>query len=106
MSIARLGHAALRPLCDACQNELGGWSAMRVCSLLFMAVFLGLWVGFSLYDGRLIRLSWEEVTVLGAIMGAKAAQSRFEYGSRGLRQDWQHTPDDPSQGEGGHGGRE
>ncbi len=96
MSACRLGHAVFHPLCDACQNELGGWSAMRVCALLFMAVFLALWVGFSLHDGHLIRLSWEEVSMLAGIMGAKAAQSRFEYGSRGLRQDW----GDPAQGEG------
>lgn len=62
----------------------GQWSAMRVASLLVTVVVLLMWVGFCLYEGRLIPLTWQDVTIIGGAQGVKALQSRFEWGGGGI----------------------
>lgn len=71
-------------LCDACQNERGGYSTMRIGSLFFTAVFMGLWAAACIRTGQFVHFDWPDVSVLSAIWLAKAAQSRFELGSGGL----------------------
>ena len=73
--------AAMR---QTCTGPNGQWSAMRVASLLVTAVVLLMWVGFCLYEGRLIPLTWQDVTIIGGAQGAKALQSRFEWGGDGV----------------------
>lgn len=68
--------AAMR---QTCTGPNGQWSAMRVASLLVTAVVLLMWVGFCLYEGRLIPLTWQDVAIIGGAQGAKALQSRFEW---------------------------
>ena len=85
----------LSPLssCQKCQDICpvqaldfanGQWSAMRVASLLVTAVVLLMWVGFCLYEKRLIPLTWQDVAIIGGAQGAKALQSRFEWGGDGI----------------------
>lgn len=73
--------AAMR---QTCTGPNGQWSAMRVASLLVTAVVLLMWVGFCLYEGRLIPLTWQDVAIIGGAQGAKALQSRFEWGGDGI----------------------
>jgi len=57
---------------------------MRITTMLICVVVLGMWVIFCFVEGRLVPLTWEMVSVLGFSQGAKAAQLRFEVGSKGL----------------------
>ena len=69
---------------DAFRCLDGGWSTMRITTMLVCVVVLGMWVIFCFVEGRLVPLTWEMVSVLGFSQGAKAAQLRFEVGSKGL----------------------
>lgn len=72
------------PVFDALRCVDGGWSTMRITTMLICLVVLCMWVGFCFYEGRLIPISWEMVALLGGSQGAKALQSRFEIGRDGL----------------------
>ena len=63
--------AAMR---QTCTGPNGQWSAMRVASLLVTAVVLLMWVGFCLYEGRLIPLTWQDVAIIGGAQGGRAGQ--------------------------------
>lgn len=70
---------------DALRCLDGGWSTMRITTMLICLVVLCMWVGFCFYEGRFIPLTWEMVTLLGGSQGAKALQTRFEVGKYGLQ---------------------
>ena len=72
------------PLSDALHGMDGGWSSMRIVTMLISVVVLGMWVIFCFIEGRFIPLGWETVTLLVGAQGAKAAQLRFELGSGGI----------------------
>lgn len=88
--------SARAALADALQCQDGGWSCMRITTLLICVVVLGMWVAFCFVEGRLIPISWEMVTLVAGSQGAKAAQLRFELGRGGLY----GAGRDPSEGEG------
>ena len=69
---------------DALHGLDGGWSSMRIITMLISVVVLGMWVIFCFVEGRFIPLGWETVTLLVGAQGAKAAQLRFELGTGGL----------------------
>lgn len=71
-------------LADALQGHDGGWSTMRITTMLVCVVVLGMWVTFCFIEGRFIPISWEMVTLVAGAQGAKAAQLRFELGRNGL----------------------
>lgn len=71
-------------LADALQCTDGGWSTMRITTMLICVVILGMWVTFCFIEGRLIPISWEMVSLLGGSQAAKAAQLRFEVGKNGI----------------------
>ena len=71
-------------LSDALHGMDGGWSSMRIVTMLISVVVLGMWVIFCFIEGRFIPLGWETVTLLVGAQGAKAAQLRFELGSGGI----------------------
>ena len=81
-------------LADALQCQDGGWSCMRITTLLICVVVLGMWVAFCFIEGRFVPISWEMVTLVAGSQGAKAAQLRFELGRGGL------ASYDPSEGVG------
>lgn len=62
----------------------GGWSTMRITTMLICLVVLGTWVTFCFVEGRFVPISWEMVSLLGGSQAAKAAQLRFEVGKQGL----------------------
>lgn len=64
--------AAMR---QTCTGPNGQWSAMRVASLLVTAVVLLMWVGFCLYEKRLIPLTWQDVAIIGGAQGAKPCKA-------------------------------
>lgn len=72
------------PITDALRCLDGGWSTMRITTMLICIVVLGMWVTFCFIEGRFIPLGWEMVALLGGSQGAKAAQLRFEVGKQGL----------------------
>lgn len=72
------------PITDALRCLDGGWSTMRITTMLICVVVLTMWVTFCFIEGRFIPLGWEMVTLLGGSQGAKAAQLRFEVGKQGL----------------------
>ena len=69
---------------DALQAQDGGWSTMRIATLMVCTVVLGTWVVFCFVEGRFVPISWEMVTLIAGSQGAKAAQLRFELGKDGL----------------------
>lgn len=69
---------------DALRCMDGGWSTMRITTMLICLVVLVMWVSFCFVEGRLIPITWEMVTLLGGSQGAKALQTRFEIGKDGL----------------------
>lgn len=72
------------PLSDAFRCMDGGWSTMRITTMLICVVVLGMWVIFCFVEGRFVPISWEMVSLLGCSQGAKAAQLRFEVGGKGI----------------------
>ena len=52
------------PLSDALHGMDGGWSSMRIVTMLISVVVLGMWVIFCFVEGRFIPLGWETVTLL------------------------------------------
>ena len=79
-------------LADALQCHSGGWSTMRITTMLVCVVVLGMWVTFCFIEGRFVPISWEMVTLVAGAQGAKAAQLRFELGRNGLHA-YEHHPD-------------
>lgn len=71
-------------LADALQGVDGGFSAMRITTMLVCVVVLGMWVIACFMEGRFVPISWEMVTLIAGSQGAKAAQLRFELGKQGL----------------------
>lgn len=69
---------------DALQAQDGGWSTMRITTLMVCGIVLGMWVIFCFVEGRFVPISWEMVTLIAGSQGAKAAQLRFELGNQGL----------------------
>lgn len=63
----------------------GGWSTMRITTMLICVVILGMWVTFCFIEGRFVPLTWEMVSLLGGSQAAKAAQLRFEVGKNGIQ---------------------
>lgn len=57
---------------------------MRVMSVLVCVLVLGSWVVGMIAAGHHYPPSWQEVSLLSGVCGAKAAQSRFELGSGGV----------------------
>lgn len=86
--------SARAALADALQCQDGGWSTMRITTMLVCVVVLGMWVAFCFIEGRFVPITWEMVALVAGSQGAKAAQLRFELGRGGL------TSCDPSEGEG------
>ncbi len=78
-----LAHAAAL-VGDAFCDHSGGVSAMRVMSVLVCVLVLGSWVVGMIAAGHHYPPSWQEVSLLSGVCGAKAAQSRFELGSGGV----------------------
>ena len=72
------------PLSDALRCLDGGWSTMRITTMLICVVVLGMWVIFCFVESRFIPIGWEMVALLGGSQGAKAAQLRFEVGKNGI----------------------
>lgn len=73
-----------RALADALQCQDGGWSTMRITTLLVCVTVLGVWVVFCFIEGRFVPITWEMVALIAGSQGAKAAQLRFELGRDGL----------------------
>lgn len=71
-------------IADSLQAQDGGWSTMRITTLLVCVVVLGMWVIFCFVEGRFVPISWEMVALVAGTQGVKAAQLRFELGSQGL----------------------
>lgn len=69
---------------DALHGYDGGWSCMRIVTMLVCVVVLLMWIVFCFIEMRFVPITWEMVTLLGVSQGAKAAQLRFELGRRGL----------------------
>lgn len=88
--------SARAALADALQCQDGGWSTMRITTMLVCVVVLGMWVTFCFVEGRFVPITWEMVALVAGSQGAKAAQLRFELGRGGL---YAHGYD-PAQGEG------
>ena len=88
--------SARAALADALQCQDGGWSTMRITTMLVCVVVLGMWVAFCFIEGRFVPITWELVALVAGSQGAKAAQLRFELGRGGL---YAHGYD-PAQGEG------
>lgn len=84
-------------IADALQGVDGGYSAMRITTMLVCVVVLGMWVIFCFVEGRFVPISWEMVALIAGSQGAKAAQLRFELGRDGLHG---FTEDNPASGEG------
>lgn len=61
----------------------GGWSCMRIATMLVCVVTLGLWVWGCLSSGQYIHPDWPEVTLLVGSQTAKAGQLYFERGLHG-----------------------
>lgn len=76
--------SARAALADALQCLDGGWSTMRITTMLICVVILGTWVACCVFEGRWVPISWEMVALIGGSQGAKAAQLRFELGPGGL----------------------
>lgn len=74
----------IHALCDACQNERGGYSTMRIGCMVFTTLFMGLWAFACIRSGTFVHFDWPDVSALSALWLAKAAQSRFELGTGGL----------------------
>lgn len=72
-------------LFDALRCMDGGWSTMRITTMLICIVVLSMWVIFCFIEGRFIPLGWEMVSLLGGSQAAKAAQLRFEVGKHGIQ---------------------
>lgn len=72
-------------LVDSLQCMNGGWSTMRITTMLICVVVLTMWVVFCFIEGRFIPLGWEMVSLLGGSQAAKAAQLRFEVGKDGIQ---------------------
>lgn len=83
-------------LADSLQCQDGGWSCMRITTLLVCVVVLGMWATFCFIEGRFVPITWEMVTLVAGSQGVKAAQLRFELGRGGLY----GAGRDPSEGEG------
>ena len=75
----------LKLLGDAFTDHSGGVSAMRIIAALVCLLVLGVWITFMIVEGRYIPLGWPEAGIIGGAFGAKAAQSHFELGSRGVK---------------------
>lgn len=71
-------------IADALQGVDGGYSAMRITTMLVCVIVLGTWVVFCFVEGRFVPISWEMVALIAGSQGAKAAQLRFELGREGL----------------------
>lgn len=71
-------------LADALQAQDGGWSTMRLTTLLVCVVVLGMWAACCFMEGRFVPISWEMAALIAGSQGAKAAQLRFELGKEGL----------------------
>lgn len=76
--------SARAALADALQCQDGGWSTMRITTMLVCVVVLGMWVTFCFVEGRFVPITWEMVALVAGSQGAKAAQLRFELGRGGL----------------------
>ena len=72
------------PLSDALRCLDGGWSTMRITTMLVCVVVMGMWVAFCFIEGRFLPITWEMVALVGSSQGAKAAQLRFEVGDNGI----------------------
>lgn len=72
-------------IADSLQAQDGGFSAMRITTMLICVVVLAVWVIFCFVEGRFVPISWEMVALIAGSQGAKAAQLRFELGRDGLR---------------------
>lgn len=71
-------------IADSLQAVDGGFSAMRITTMLVCLIVLVTWVVFCFVEGRFVPISWEMVTLIAGSQGAKAAQLRFELGKNGL----------------------
>ena len=58
----------------------GGWSCMRIVTMLTSVVVLGMWVWACFWEGRFVALDWPMVTLLVGSQTAKAGQMFFERG--------------------------
>ena len=58
----------------------GGWSCMRIVTMLVCVVVLSVWVWGCLWQGQYIHLDWPEVSLLVGSQAAKAGQMHFERG--------------------------
>lgn len=72
----------LSALADTVQGVDGGFSTMRISTLIVCITVLLVWVIFCFIEGRFINPTWEMVTLVGGSQGAKALQFRFEQGKR------------------------
>ena len=72
-------------IADALQGIDGGFSAMRIVTMLVCLLVLINWVVFCFIEGRFVPITWEMVALIAGSQGAKAAQLRFELGKEGLR---------------------
>lgn len=71
-------------IADSLQAVDGGFSAMRITTMLVCVIVLVTWVIFCFVEGRFVPISWEMVALIAGSQGAKAAQLRFELGKNGL----------------------
>ena len=71
-------------IADALQGVDGGFSAMRIITMLVCLIVLVNWVIFCFVEHRFVPITWEMVALIAGSQGAKAAQLRFELGKDGL----------------------
>ena len=72
------------PITDALRCMDGGWSTMRITTMIICVAVVGMWIIFCFWEGRFVPITWEMVALLGGSQGAKAAQLRFEVGKNGV----------------------
>lgn len=60
-------------IADSLQAVDGGYSAMRITTMLVCVIVLATWVVFCFVEGRFVPISWEMVALIAGSQGAKAA---------------------------------
>lgn len=73
-------HAGALSILDSLRCLDGGWSCMRIVTMLTSVVVLGMWVWACFWEGRFVALDWPMVTLLVGSQTAKAGQMFFERG--------------------------
>ncbi len=68
----------INALADTVQGDDGGYSTMRISTLIICIAVLTVWIIFCFIENRFISPTWEMVTLISGSQGAKAIQYKFE----------------------------